>query len=256
MYNEEYAAIIASGFNTSLFSYEEFTSGTFRTWPPIESAETIIYRGWMVTLVQYRELAAEISRLGAAMLTSPVQYERCHYLPGWYGALAQFTPETHIFRESDDIVSRLKSLSWSGCFLKDYVKSLANKDGSFITDLNRVPEIIAKMKKYRGQIEGGVCARRLEEFDHETEERYFVYRGTAYSRNDSMPEAVGIAANRIDSPFFTVDTIRRRDGVIRIVELGDGQVSDRKKWTAPQLTAIFREKNASESATKGNYSVN
>jgi hypothetical protein len=106
--------------------------------------------------------------------------------------------------------------------------------------LARIPEVIAKMKMYRGEIEGGICARRVEDFDPETEDRYFVFRGTAYSREGPVPEVVQVAARRIDSPFFTVDTIRRRDGVIRIVELGDGQVSDRKKWTAQQIIAMLR----------------
>jgi hypothetical protein len=174
------------------------------------------------------------------MLTSPEQYELCHHLPRWYPTLAEFTPETCFFRESEDVVSRLRELSWTGCFLKDYVKSLAIADGSLVRDLARIPEVIAKMKMYRGEIEGGICARRVEDFDPETEGRYFVFRGTVYSREGPVPEVVQVAARRIDSPFFTVDTIRRRDGVVRIVELGDGQVSDRKKWTAQQIIAMLR----------------
>jgi hypothetical protein len=54
-----------------------------------------------------------------------------------------------------------------------------------------------------------------------------------------VPEVVEVAARRVDSPFFSVDTIRRRDGTTRIVELGDGQVSDRKKWTPQQLLSLF-----------------
>jgi len=55
-----------------------------------------------------------------------------------------------------------------------------------------------------------------------------------------MPEVVQVAAERIDRPFFTVDTILRRDGLTRIVELGDGQVSDRKQWSAQQLLEILK----------------
>jgi hypothetical protein len=240
LYAEEYAAAVGSGFSVSLFSYEEFTAGTFRARPTISDGDTILYRGWMVTPAQYGQLCGHVSRFGAGMLTSPERYELCHHLPRWYPTLVKFTPETCFFRESDDVASRLRELSWTDCFLKDYVKSLAIADGSLVTDLARIPEVMAKMKMYRGEIEGGICARRVEDFDHDTEDRYFVFRGTAHDRESSVPEVVEIAARRIDSPFFTVDTVRRRDGVTRIVELGDGQVSDRKKWTPQQLISILR----------------
>jgi hypothetical protein len=204
----------------------------------------------MVTPAQYGQLCIEVSRFGAQMLTSPEHYELCHHLPRWYPLLADFTPETRFFSESDDIASQLRGLSWTGCFLKDYVKSLAVADGSLVTDLSRIPEVIAKMKKYRGEIEGGICARRIEDFDHDTEDRHFVFRGTAYAREGSVPEVVEIAARRIVSPFFTVDTVRCRDGVTRIVELGDGQVSDRKKWTARQIISVLQ--GNSEQGAPGN----
>lgn len=46
-------------------------------------------------------------------------------------------------------------------------------------------------------------------------------------------------ASRIDAPFYSVDVIQRGDGVWRVVELGDGQVSDLKEWTAPQLFEMW-----------------
>jgi hypothetical protein len=240
LYAEEHAAAVREGFDVSLFSFEEFTAGSFRARPGISGGDTILYRGWMIAPAQYQQLHVEISRVGAGMLTSPEQYELCHYLPRWYPALSDFTPETYFFGETDDIASRLRELSWTSCFLKDYVKSLAVSGGSLVTDVARIPEVVAKMKMYRGEIEGGICARRLEDFDPDTEDRYFVLRGSAHARQGLVPDVVQIAARRINSPFFTVDTVRRRDGVVRIVELGDGQVSDRKKWTAQQIIRMLQ----------------
>jgi len=238
-YAEEYGAAVGSGFSVSLFSFEQFAAGNFRARPAIPAGDTVLYRGWMMTLAQYVQLSAAVSRAGATLLTSPERYELCHHLPRWYSTLAEFTPETCFFTESDDIASRLRERSWTGCFLKDYVKSLGIAAGSTVTDLGRVPAVVRKLKEYRGEIEGGICARRIEDFDQGTEERYFVACRTAYAREGLVPEAVAIAAQRIDSPFFTVDTVLRRDGVTRIVELGDGQVSDRKKWTVPELMRVL-----------------
>jgi hypothetical protein len=107
-------------------------------------------------------------------------------------------------------------------------------------DLSEIPAILERMTEYRGEIEGGVCARRIEEFDSKSENRHFVYQGKPFSRTGDTPEIVTTAAQRILSPFFSVDVARRRDGVLRIIELGDGQVSDQKDWTARELLQIFQ----------------
>jgi ATP-grasp domain, R2K clade family 3 len=240
LYAEEYAAALDLGFEVSLFRFEEFLAGSFRVRPSLPPGQPVLYRGWMLTPQHYARLHSEIVRLGATMLTSPEQYERCHYLPGWYAKLQEFTPETHLFQESDNVATRLRELTWSECFLKDYVKSLSVEGGSMVRDLARIPEAIAKMKAYWGEIEGGLCARRIEDFNPETEERYFVFGGKPFSRDDFIPEVVRVAASRVDSPFFTADTVLRRDGITRIIELGDGQVSDRKKWSAVQLLSVFK----------------
>ncbi len=246
LYAEEYAAALRLGFEVSLFPFEEFLADSFRVRPSLPPGQPVLYRGWMLTSLQYAGLHDEVVALESSMLTSPEQYERCHYLPKWYPQLQQFTPETHFFQESDDVAARLRELSWSACFLKDYVKSLSVGDGSMVRNLAKIPEMIAKMKLYRGEIEGGLCARRIEDFNPETEERYFVFGGRPFSRDDLIPEVVRVAASRINSPFFTVDTVLRRDGITRIIELGDGQVSDRKKWSAVQLLSVFQTFNLSQ----------
>lgn len=243
-YAEEHAAAVGAGFPVSLFSFEDFGSGTFRPRPALEVGEIVCYRGWMLPPTEYGRLVSLIQQAGAVPLTSREQYELCHHLPGWYPHLREFTPETVVFAESDDIASALARRGWTGCFLKDYVKSLSTAGGSLVTDLARISEVIAKMKKFRGQIEGGLCARQIEDLDPNTEMRHFVFRGKAYSASADTPEVVRIAAQRIQSPFFSVDTIQKADGTVRIVELGDGQVSDRKSWTPDQIIKMLGERAA------------
>jgi ATP-grasp domain, R2K clade family 3 len=135
---------------------------------------------------------------------------------------------------------QLRTQGWTSCFLKDYVKSFSTDGGSIITDLTQIPAVIAKMKKYRGQIEGGLCARRLESFDVTTEQRYFVYEGKAFSVDGTIPDVVQAVVRKVSSPFFSVDIIHRSDGVWRVVELGDGQVSDLKQWIPEKFLEIFK----------------
>jgi len=231
------------GIGFSIFSLERFMAGQFRATPQLPPAETIVYRGWMMTPQQYWTFHDAIRGTGASSLTSREQYELCHYLPRWYPILESFTPETLFFKEGDDIGAKLHSRGWTSCFLKDYVKSVGAAGGSIARNLSEIPSIVDKMKKYRGEIEGGICVRRIEDFEPDSEDRYFVYRGKPYARNGEVPDAVAVAAQRISSPFFSVDLARRCDGVLRIIELGDGQVSDRKQWKAIQLLEILRSEH-------------
>ena len=239
-YVQESKVAAEMGFEYSIFSFEDLLAGKFRPIPELPPGDTIVYRGWMMKPQEYFRFHAAICATGAVPLTSPQQYELCHYLPRWYPILQDFTPETLFFNESDDIAGKLQVVSWTSCFLKDYVKSVAAAGGSMARNLSEIPAILERMTKFRGEIEGGVCARRIEEFDSKSESRHFVYQGKPFSRTGDTPEIVTTAAQRILSPFFSVDVARRRDGVLRIIELGDGQVSDRKDWTARELLQIFQ----------------
>lgn len=239
IYLEEYEAAKAAGLIVALFSHEEFLAGSFKVRPALEPEDLICYRGWMLTISDYERLCASVQKTGAQMLTSPATYELCHHLPKWYPLLADYTPVSHFFSETDDVAGAVQALGWKGCFLKDYVKSLSTDGGSLVTDLSTIPEVIAKMRKYRGQIEGGLCAREIEDFLPETEQRHFVFQGIPHSLQGPVPEIVTLAAEKIASPFFSVDTIQARDGRLRIVELGDGQVSDRKGWPVDQFIELL-----------------
>jgi hypothetical protein len=240
VYADEFAEAQSLGFATSLFSFEDFQAETFRPRPPLQSGETVLFRCWMMTPDDYARLFSGVESIGGRALTSPESYRLCHHLPEWYPILRDHTAETRFYSEDADIVSDLAAADWSGCFLKDYVKSLSTDGGSLVRTLSDIPAVIAKMRKYRGCIEGGLCARRIEDYDTTSERRYFVWRGTAHSSDAIVPELVQLAASRVSSPFFTVDVAQRRDGALRIVELGDGQVSDRKQWSSHDLLSLLR----------------
>ncbi|MES2507004.1 MAG: ATP-grasp domain-containing protein [Verrucomicrobiota bacterium] len=238
-YEEEYEAAKEAGFSVSLFNFEEFQAGSFKVFPPIEAGEVTLYRGWMMTGPEYTRFHQALTTRGASPLTTPEEYLKCHHLPGWYDLLKPFTAETRFYTEADDIAADLASVGWTGCFMKDYVKSLSTDGGSVVSDLSALESVIQKMRKYRGQIEGGLCARHLEDYDASTERRFFVFRGRAFGDGTEVPLPVMEAASQISSPFFTVDVAMRCDGVLRIIELGDGQVSDRKHWGSHDFVRVL-----------------
>ena len=236
----EYEVARSAGIPLSLFPFDELDSGRFRAGPSLITGEQVLYRGWMLPADRYPNLSNAIRAYGCLPFTTPEQYTLCHHLPQWYPLLKELTPETRIFVQGEDYVSALKETEWPAYFVKDSVKSLTTKRGSRADTPADIGPILAQIEHYRGAIEGNVCVRRWEDFVPGTERRLFVIRGKPFGADaEPIPSAVSIAAERIASRFFSVDVAVRRDGIERIVEIGDGQVSDRKHWTVQRFVDML-----------------
>jgi hypothetical protein len=242
-YREEYEAALSIGLSCSLFSLEDFEAGDFRARPALETSGKVIYRGWMLTSDRYAKLCEAIEGKGGSPFTTPDEYVRCHHLPGWYALCEELTPQTVVLPKDADFVQALSDLEWPAYFVKDYVKSLTTSRGSLAKSPEEVAEIVGLIEGSRGQIEGGICVRRFENFLPDTEERFFVMHGNAYGRDDSIPEIVQRIADAVRCPFFSVDIVTAQDGTQRLVELGDGQVSDRKQWSAGRFVQVLKAAN-------------
>jgi hypothetical protein len=240
-YAAEFTAVEAAGFNASVFSFEEFQAGSFRAFPTIPASAIVIYRGWMMSSAEYESFASVISQSGGHLLTDAKTYLSTHHLPNWYPLISEFTPETRFFSANADLATGLRSLGWNEYFIKDYVKSLKTSIGSRISTPEQAAMVVSEMRQFRGIIEGGFCVRRVESFLPETERRYFVLNSVACSTGSEIASIVLECSRRIQSPFFSVDVIQRMDGVLRIVEVGDGQVSDLVGWSPARFAEILAE---------------
>lgn len=203
----------------------------------------------MVTPAEYEKIVALIKSRGGVPLTSSEEYVSCHYLPNWYPALAELTPETRIFPVDADLESELQALGWERFFFKDYVKSLKTSVGSVVSKPEEAATVLSEMMRFRGTIEGGVCVRRFESFVADSERRYFVIDGIPHGADGVVPDLVAEVARRIRSPFFAVDVAMRDDGVLRVVEVGDGQVSDLVGWGAEAFAELWPDTGQSHQAS-------
>ncbi len=237
-YAEELAAFRALGWSVSLFSFEDFEQGDFKARPPLPEGATVLYRGWMLTPENYARLNEAVAAKRAELKTSPEQYKRCHYLPGWYERCRDLTIPTVFAREDSDFSALLAPLGWQKYFVKDFVKSLTTARGSVAATIEEVYEVVTLLRHYRGQVEGGVCIREFTGLRNETEERYFVFNGIAHAHEGGAPDIVKEVASRVQSPFFSVDVVQTEAGGLVVIELGDGQVSDRKKWPASRFAEV------------------
>ena len=202
-YVAEVDAVRAVGFGVSLFSLEDFQAGVFRAFPPLPSSSEVLYRGWMLSATEYEAFVSALNHVGARAAIDLQTYIWSHYLPSWYGLLADITPETRIYQPDCDLEAELSDLGWPEFFIKDYVKSLKTSVGSRISKPEQVVAVVAEMRRFRGVIEGGFCVRRVENFLPDTERRFLCStachmqrRATCRRLSMSAPSAYGVGFTR------------------------------------------------------------
>jgi hypothetical protein len=237
-YHEEFTVVSGSGYQCSLFDYDALAFDEFKPHPRIQSGERVLYRGWMLNSPRYETLITQIERNGGIPITSHDNYLRCHHLPGWYQQCANLTAETYFFTADEEIEIKLDDLGWEHYFVKDFVKSNTAELGSVASSPSEVRNIIEQIATYRGEIEGGIAIRRFENYRSSTERRYFVVNGIPYSSDGAIPKLVQDIACIIDAPFYSVDVVENLAGELRLVELGDGQVSDKKNWSVSKMVEV------------------
>jgi hypothetical protein len=238
-YQEEFIALCAAGYQCSLFDFDALSFGEFRPHPKIQVGERVLYRGWMLNPQRYEDLIAQMECKGGEPVTSLANYLRCHHLPGWYQQCLDFTAETYFFAADRELETKVGKLGWERYFVKDFVKSNTAKMGSIANSPSEVCAIVEQIAMYRGEIEGGVAVRRFENYHLSTERRYFVVNGVPYSPDGGIPKLVEKIAGIVDAPFYSVDVVENSEGVLRLVELGDGQVSDKKTWSISKFIEVI-----------------
>jgi ATP-grasp domain-containing protein len=202
-----------------------------------------VYRGWMLRSERYAAMAGALARRGTTLRTSAAQYRTAHELPGCYAALEGLTPESRWAPEDPDS-------SWLGggaAVLRDSTESLERSWGEacFVPDTSDAAaarRVADRFLELRGDdLVGGVVVRRFERFTGAEARTWWVGgRCALVTANpdtpDELPSGVDVApvADAVAGlalPSVTVDLVRRDDGAWRVVELGDGQVSDRPRST-------------------------
>lgn len=238
IYADQHKAVQKAGYSASLCPDSVIQDNKpLRNVPP---GTTVVYRGWMLNTKEYVRLTHAIDDAAAVPFTSTDLYLTSHHIPNWYPLIAELTPETRVLALDADWESELRSLGWEAFFVKDYVKSLKTSRGSIVRDPSEIGALVKEMEQFRGEIEGGLCVRRVETFVTESERRYFVLDGKAFSSDDQpVPDLVQQVASRIPAPFYSVDVIQREDGMLRVVEVGDGQVSDLVGWNADAFVRMW-----------------
>lgn len=262
MYQEEYEAAKAASISCSLISFEALKKGQLDTAlkfvRPASDTELAIYRGWMLSKVQYELFYAALLAKNIQLINTPTEYAFCHYFPNSYETIKKFTPKSFFkpLEQPFDIKTveeGLKTFGNQAIIVKDYVKSQKHywKEACFIpdaSDLENVEKITRRFIELQDvDLNIGLVYRAFVELEHLTEHsvsgmpltkefRILVKEGKIIQAFHYWDEGdyqailpnlsfLDFVIPTIKSNFFSVDIAQQKDGQWIIVELGDGQVS-------------------------------
>ncbi|WP_406140938.1 ATP-grasp domain-containing protein [Streptomyces anulatus] len=207
------------------------------------------YRGWMIPSARYAELEAALGDRGCALLTGAADYRRAHELPGWYEEFDGLTPRSVWCAmtpgapppTADELTGLAAPLGPGPGIVKDFVKSRKHEwhEACYVPDLadgEQLASVVGRFVELQGTcLSGGVVLRSFEPFVAGGEARVWWVDGEAVlvtAHPDTpgsapVPEPASLreAVVRLGLRWVTTDVALREDGVWRVVEVGDGQVS-------------------------------
>ena len=261
-YQDEYEATLSAGASVSLVNFEALVdendpAGAVARVPAVGMPTLGVYRGWMLTVEQYRQLFDVLQGRGIVLVNTPEQYAHCHWLPLSYPNIAAHTPETVWAAKEfqiDNLAVVLEPFGDGPVIVKDYVKSRKHEwaQACFIpsaADEDAAAQVVQTFLQRQGNdLAGGLVFREFVEFEplsaHPqsgmplTREFRLVfldgevltssrYWETGNYAGETPPlEFFTAIARTVPSRFFTMDVAKLKSGAWLIVELGDAQVAE------------------------------
>ncbi|MER6951285.1 ATP-grasp domain-containing protein [Nonomuraea sp. NPDC000554] len=213
------------------------------------------YRGPVVNVEQYTALDDALRARGCHLLSHSMGYRRAHELPGWLFSFWDLTPSTVVVRMAPgeavprgERLARLTGGLGDGGFLVGGSAKPREPDWQetgYAPDLAALERVAARFVELRGEdLAGRLVIRRFEEFIGPRLRVWWVDGEPVVAGpppgspagDAGQPEGLaGVASlgdlgrvreavQNLGERFVFTDLARRADGVLRVVEVGDGQV--------------------------------
>lgn len=252
----EHAAAREAGLTVGLMDHDALTAGRPEeaVRPVRELGDDVVYRGWMVTAGQYEQFHDGCAARGTTLRTDGPGYRSAHELPGWIGLADGLTAETVWAAGGLETVPELCRRLGSGpAVIRDFVKSAKHHWDEAVhlpdvSDAAHVDRVCRRFLELREEaFTGGFVLRRFERYTGSEVRTWWVdgrcvltgahpdtpndLPPAGFAAPDGLADAIGRLGNR----FVTADLALREDGVWRLIEIGDGQVSDRPASIDPAV---------------------
>lgn len=220
---------------------------------------TAFYRGWMMPETTYGTMEKELEGRHIRLNSIQEDYAKALYFHGWYHQFEEVTPRSVWFPvqdSADQYLESVQNICGNGpFFVKDLVKSRKHEwdTACFAPTLEALPEIVANLVALQGNDVGAsIVVREFERFRKDQGEIRVWWvnnQPVMFSPHPDTPqslpeidnvflEEIRQAVIRLNCPFVTTDLAQREDGVWRVIEASDGQVSGIPRGWDP--TPLYR----------------
>jgi len=224
-WDAEYQIAENVGFN--VYKFEEDTLAIKKDL----SNQLIIYRGWMISLEDYKKLSENVESKGGIMFIPVEQFKKANSFSNWYNILQRYTMDSYFIKDFDELDKYFKD--GEAFFVKDDLKSLGSKQ-SIAYSKDEAISIYNKIQENRDFIleNNGICLREIIELDNE--ERFFAIDGKIigiHTDNDRLSLAEKVAKDiykRLGLMAISIDIAHSNIKNV-LVEVGGFQVSDMDK---------------------------
>lgn len=271
-FESEYAAVRLLGGQIALFDFDLFKkhktttnlvelanlfSMVFGRLVAMKEPTTWIYRGWMMTPVEYEVFYAELKSFDYLLFNKPAAYSICHVFPLSYSYVKDYAVETYSTEDTlltfdyDKLAEFFgRDKSYRKLFVKDWVKSAKGVPGATViddyTDQVNVLSVMTKLVEERGTLfYYGFVFKHLLDAEKRPDGKDEEYR--AFFFKDKLmtwaaanggkpkygpPEWIEKMSAKIPGDFYTVDFLRVGEDFV-VIEVGDGGVSGLSVDQAP-----------------------
>ncbi len=259
-FQAEYDALQLLGQKVVLFDIDDLQP-TSTKWlkqfgKPIYDDEIVIYRGWMLTDLDYSIFENGLRSLRYKLLQTEELYSEVHYFPYAHSKseiIRLLSPRLHSITMDADYAMKNAPVElyrvWfddKPYMVKDWVKSAKGVENAMFVEnpvdtelaLETVCNMIKARKRYG--FNKGIVAKKIvpvekDQYGNPYEWRAFILNGEIVSVNLNNGSTVDIdigtpeflldIAKQLDAKFLTIDFARLTNGNLFVVETGAGEVS-------------------------------
>jgi hypothetical protein len=211
----------------------------------VPQGATVVYRGPLLSLDDYRQLVRAIVEVGAQPLTTADRYAAACRLSAWHPKLQSWCTPAEPVADWQQLPTALAKLPWPTAQLwSDFGPVLGTRGTVRPADMTDPAEVQALLDDVRQSLPPEVLSAGLylrRPAPREALRQFIALSGKPLAADGGeIPACVLRAAEQIDNPFFAIEVVDSAGDEPRIHRITDGQTAEIYGWTAERLANIWK----------------